>query len=197
MSLYNTELSRGALMPLESKRIAKILLETPSEAAWKKAIEVDNVLQKNSVGTAVRQSRLIRKRLSTLDNVAWTLIAERESEISHQLLFAAAIKQNKLLGDFMRNVYTNSQQRMESDIVAANWEDFLTECAHLDSTVADWNDSTKLKIYNSIIGILVETKYLRDHKTMQLTPRSLHPVVQSYLHDRGENYLLDCLERAK
>ncbi len=36
-------------MPLESKRIAKILLETPSEAAWKKAIEVDNVLQKNSV----------------------------------------------------------------------------------------------------------------------------------------------------
>ena len=109
-------------MPLESKRIAKILLETPSEAAWKKAIEVDNVLQKNSVGTAIRQSRLIRKRLSTLDNVAWTLIAERESEISHQLLFAAAIKQNKLLGDFMRNVYTNRQQRIESDIVVASLE---------------------------------------------------------------------------
>jgi hypothetical protein len=197
MSLYNTEISRGSLMPLESKRIATLLLTEPDEATWKMAIEGNNILQKNTVGTAVRQSTLIRKRLETLDATAWRLITERESEVTHQLLFAAAIKQNKLLGDFMRNVYASRQQRMEPVISAANWEDFLTECAHHDPSVADWNDNTKAKIRNGIARVLVEAKYLVDRKSMKLSPRDLHPMVRRYLVERKENFVLDCLERTK
>jgi len=197
MSLYNTEISRGSLMPLESKRIATLLLTEPDEATWKMAIEGNNILQKNTVGTAVRQSTLIRKRLATLDATAWRLITERESEVTHQLLFAAAIKQNKLLGDFMRNVYASRQQRMEPVISAANWEDFLTECAHHDPSVADWNDNTKAKIRNGIARVLVEAKYLVDRKSMKLSPRDLHPMVRRYLVERKENFVLDCLERTK
>ena len=195
MSLYNTELSRGSLLPLESKRIATLLLTEPDQASWKRAIEVENILQKDTVGTAVRQSVLIRKRLATLDAKAWKLITERESEVSNQLLFAAAIKQNKLLGDFMRNVYARRQQQMEPDISVANWEDFLTECAHHDSAVASWNESTKLKIINGVARILIEAKYLVDRKSMKLSPRDLHPVVRRYLVERNEKFVLDCLER--
>jgi hypothetical protein len=32
MSLYNTEISRGSLLPLESKRIAALLLTEPDAA---------------------------------------------------------------------------------------------------------------------------------------------------------------------
>ena len=195
MSLYNTEVSRGSLMPLESKRIASLLLTEPDAATWKRAIEVENILQKNTVGTAVRQSVLIRKRLVTLDATAWKLIAERESEVTNQLLFAAAIKQNKLLGDFMRKVYASRQQQMEPDISVASWEDFLTECAHHDLSVASWNENTKLKIINGIARILIEAKYLVDRKSMKLSPRDLHPVVRRYLVERNEKFVLDCLER--
>jgi hypothetical protein len=86
---------------------------------------------------------------------------------------------------------------MESMITSANWEDFLIECAHQDLTVSDWNESTKSKVLNGIVRILVEAKYLVDRKTMKLSPRSLHPVVRRYLHDRNENFVLDCLDRAK
>jgi hypothetical protein len=197
MSLYNTEVSRGSLMPLESKRIAMLLLTEPDAATWKRAIEVENILQKDTVGTAVRQSVLIRKRLATLDATAWKLITERESEVTNQLLFAAAIKQNRLLGDFMRNVYAIRQQQMEPDISVANWEDFLTECAHRDSSVIGWNENTKIKIINGIARILIETKYLVDRKFMKLSPRDLHPVVRRYLVERNEKFILDCLERTK
>jgi len=197
MSLYNTEVSRGSLMPLESKRIAMLLLTEPDAATWKRAIELENILQKDTVGTAVRQSVLIRKRLATLDATAWKLITERESEVTNQLLFAAAIKQNKLLGDFMRNVYAIRQQQMEPDISVANWEDFLTECAHRDSSVTGWNENTKIKIINGIARILIETKYLVDRKSMKLSPRDLHPVVRRYLVERNEKFILDCLERTK
>ncbi len=184
-------------MPLESKRIAALLLTDPDAATWKQAIEVDNILQKDTVGTAVRQSVLIRKRLATLDATAWKLITERESEVTNQLLFAAAIKQNKLLGEFMRNVYASRQQQMEPYISVASWEDFLTECAHHDPSIASWNDNTKLKIINGIARILIEAKYLVDRRSMKLSPRDLHPVVRRYLAERNEKFVLDCLERTK
>lgn len=184
-------------MPLESKRIATLLLTDPDDKAWMHAIETENILQKNTVFTANRQANLIRKRLITLDATAWKLIIKPDSEVTNQLLFAAAIKQSKLLGDFMCSVYANRQRKLETTLTPLNWEDFLTECAHRDSTVADWNDSTKLKIYSCIKRILLEAKYLVDRNSMAISPRALHPVVKKYLLDRDETYVVDCLERVK
>lgn len=197
MTTYNTELSRGSLLTLESKRIASLMLTKPDATAWKQAIEIDNILQKNTVGTAIRQSKLIQKRLEQLDEAAWKLIVTGDSEVTNQLLFAAAIKQNRLLGEFMSNVYIDRQKRLESHITDANWEDFLSECAHHDASVSAWNDNTKLKILNGICRILIEAKYLVDRKSMKLTPRSLHPTVKRYLTERNEEFALTCLERTK
>ena len=197
MSLYNAEISAGSLLLLESKRIAALLLGQPDEAAWVHAIEIENILQKKTPATARRQARLIRRRLSTLDAAGWKLIAERESEVTNQLLLAAAVKHSQLLGDFMRNVYASCQRRLEPSIVPTDWEDFLTECAHQDPAVTKWSDTTKAKLFQVIVRILAETKYLVSAKTMQLSPRALHPVVRRYLHDRNENYALDCMERSK
>jgi Putative inner membrane protein (DUF1819) len=195
MSLYNAEISAGSLMPLESKRLAALLLTHPDQAAWDHAVEVENLLQKKTPATARRQARLIQKRLLTLDEQGWTLIAQRESEVAHQLLFAAAIKHSQLLGDFMRNVYAGHQRRLEPNILANDWQDFVTECAHQDPAVASWTVTTKAKLLQVIVRILVEAKYLESAKTMKLTPRALHPDVRRYLHERHETYALDCLER--
>lgn len=184
-------------MPLESKRMAALLLTKPDVKAWKHAIEIENILQKDTVGTAIRQAKLIQKRLETLDAAGWELVTQKDSEVSNQLLFAAAIKQNKLLGDFMRNVYIGRQKSLETSILVTNWEDFLIECTHHDSSVSGWNENTKLKTLNGIARILVEAKYMADKKTMKLTPQSLHPVVRTYLMERNEKFVLECLERSK
>jgi hypothetical protein len=197
MTPYNAEISAGSLMPLESKRVAKLLLTEPDEAAWLQAIEVDNILQKKTPATARRQARLIRRRLMTLDAPAWALISTAESEVANQLLLASAIKHSQLLGDFMRNVYTAHQRRLEPIIAPLYWQDFLTECAHHDPAVAAWSDSTKAKLFQVIIRILVECKYLENGRAMRLTPRSLHPVVRRYLFERHETYVIDCLERTQ
>lgn len=196
MTAYNAEISAGSLMPLESKRVASLLLTQPDEAAWLQAIEVDNILQKNTPATARRQARLIRKRLATLDEDAWTLIATSESEVANQLLLASAIKHSQLLGDFMINVYAAHQRRLEPVIAPLDWQDFLTDCAHQDPAVANWSDSTKAKLFQVITRILFESKYLENARTMKLSPRSLHPVVRRYMSERNETYVLNCLERA-
>jgi hypothetical protein len=197
MGLYNTEISRGSLLPIESKRIAHLLLKQADAVVWTNAIEVENILQKDTVNTANRQANLIRKRLITFDSIGWKLIIERESEVSNQLLFAAAIKQSRLLGDFMCNVYAKRQRQLETTILASNWEEFLVDCSHHDPTVFNWNVSTKSKALNGIVRILVEAKYMQDRKSMTISPKSLHPDVKQYLQARDENYVIDCLERSK
>ena len=184
-------------MPLESKRIASLLLTGPDDAAWFHAIEVDNLLQKKTPATARRQATLIRKRLLTLDATGWQLIAERESEVSRQLLLAAAVKHSQLLGDFMRHVYAVRQRKLEPALAGTDWPDFLVECAHHDAAVAHWSDSTKTKLREVIVRILVESKYLENSRSMKLTSPSLHPDVRRYLHGRQDTPVLDCLERAR
>lgn len=197
MSLYNAEISAGSLLPLESKRVAALLLTTPDEAAWRHAIEVDNILQKKTPASARRQATLIRKRLAGLDAKAWKMIVGREHEVVTQLLLAAAVKHSQLLGDFMRRVYADHQRRLEPALAPIDWQDFLTECAHHHPAVAGWSDTTKAKLFQVIVRILSEAKYLESARSMKLSPRSLHPDVRRYLRSRDESYVLECMERTQ
>lgn len=184
-------------MPAESRRLATLLLSNPDDAAWLHAIETENILQKKTPVTARRQATLIRKRLITMEAQGWKMIAERESEVVIQLLLAAAVKHSQLLGDFMLGVYADRQRRLEPTLAPSEWQDFLTECAHHDAAVAGWSDSTKAKLFQVIVRILAEAKYLESARSMKLTPQSLHPDVRRYLSTHDETYALDCLERVR
>ena len=197
MPAYNAEISAGSLLPLESKRVAALLLTTPDEAAWRHSIYVDNILQKKTPASARRQASLIRKRLTTLDAKAWEMLVSREYEVVTQLLLASAVKHSQLLGDFMLRVYADRQRRLEPALASIDWQDFLAECAHHDATVAEWSDSTKAKLFQVIVRILAEAKYLESARSMRLTPQSIHPDVRRYLSTHHETYVLDCLERVR
>jgi hypothetical protein len=197
MTRYNAEIYAGSLLPRESRGIATLLLSKPDQAAWLHAIETENILQKRTPATAVRQARLLRRRLTTLDTGAWKMIAERESEVVIQLLLAAAVKHSLLLGDFMLRVYADRQRRLEPALARTDWQDFLGECEHHDPTVSTWAQSTKNKLFQVILRILVEAKYIDSSKTMKLTPQSVHPDVRRYLRAHDESYVLECLERAR
>lgn len=194
MSRYNAEISAGSLMLAESRRIASLLLTHPSDTEWEHALKVENILQKNTPSTAFRQARLIRKRLITLHEEGWKLIAEGEMEVSTQLLLVAAIKHSRLLGDFLRDVYARQLCRMELALNSHLWDSFWVECTHRDSEIEHWSASTKEKLYQVIIRILVEAKYLDTSRKMNMTPPSLHPTVTSFLKRHGE---LDVLAAMK
>jgi hypothetical protein len=194
---YNAEISAGSLLTLESRRVATLLLSNPDPVAWQHAIEVENILQKKTPATARRQARLLQRRLGTLDAVALKMITERESEVATQLLLAAAVKHSQLLGDFMLRVYADRQRRLEPALAPTDWQDFLAECTHHDSSVAGWSESTKAKLFQVIVRILAEAKYLESVRSKKLTPHSLHPDVRRYLSTHDETYALNCLERVR
>ena len=91
----------GALKLYESRIIADLLLNRVTPKAWKAAIEVDNVLQKTSQGTAKRQASLIRARLITMTAEHWLLVRDGSKPLASQAMFAAAIAHSHLLRDFL------------------------------------------------------------------------------------------------
>ncbi len=180
MNLYNAEISAGSLLIPESRRIAELLLIQPNSAAWNDAIVRDNILQK-SPATAKRQATLIRKRLETLDDDALRLITQSDTELCGQLLMAAALRHSQLMADFMRDVYAADLRQLERTLSHRQWEAFLTDCAHRDDTVHCWAATTQRKLFEVIVRILVEAKYLDNTKNMHLTPPMLHPKLHACL----------------
>jgi hypothetical protein len=193
---YKAEISAGALMPLESRRLAAFLLNSPNEQQWKQALIEENILQKKTPSTALRQARLIKDRLGTLDSKAMDMIANREQEVSIQLLLVAAIKHSQLLCDFIADVYIMRQRQMDLALLTADWDNFVLDCIHRDKSVLEWSESTQTKLFQVIRRILAETKYIENSRTMKITPQSLHPDVKHYLQSHDEQYLVTLLERA-
>jgi hypothetical protein len=193
VNLYNAEISAGSLLIPESRRIAELLLSQPSSAVWNDAIVRDNILQK-SPATAKRQATLIRKRLETLDHDALRLITQSDAELCGQLLMAAALRHSQLMADFMRDVYAADLRQLERTLSHRQWEAFLTDCAHRDDTVHIWAASTRLKLFQVIVRILVEAKFLDNTKNMHLTPPMLHPILQACLVRLGARDTLARME---
>ena len=177
----------------ESRKIAMLLLENPTQAQWNHALIVENILQK-SRATAIRQSRLIRNRLKTFDREGLELISGKEIEITRQLLLAASMRHSQLLADFFRDVYLYDLKRMERVLKVSQWDAFLTDCLRRDEQVSLWTSLTRKKALQVIIRILSEAKYLDNTKEMSLTPVLLHPKVVAYLKAIGDDTILSLLE---
>ncbi len=181
-------------MPQESKRIAALLLTHPTPDAWDAALRADNLLQKKTLATAKRQSRLIRNRLEMLDESGLRLINTGSQEVVMQMLLVAAVKHSQLLSDFIDTVYNESIKSLENNLLRNKYDALLEECGKRDQTVNAWSDSTKLKLYQVLLRILAEAKFIESTRTLRLTPQSLHPEVAQYLRSQNDLRILSLLE---
>lgn len=177
----------------ESRRIARLLLNHPTVEQWGDAMKQQNLLQKKPA-TAQRQARLIRNRLAMFDDEGLQLVAEGDGEVTGQLLLAASAWHSQLLSDFMRDVYGADLRRLERTLNHRQWDTFLSECEHRDAAVATWAATTRRKLFQVIVRILAESKFLDTTRRMSLTPPMLHPKVRAYLIQLGADDILARME---
>ena len=132
---YNADIVAGSLLVPESRKIARLLLEQADDDDWYRSIIVDNILQKRSPASAKRQARLIRNRLELMTPDLWQLIVDGSSEVATQAVLAAAIKQSRLLGDFMDQVIRHHVKTFDPQLTAKDWSMFIENCEQIDPKV--------------------------------------------------------------
>ncbi|HRH41023.1 MAG TPA: DUF1819 family protein [Pyrinomonadaceae bacterium] len=193
-SRYNAEIVAGALLPNESRTIAKLILDGVSQDEFKRLLMVENNLQKRSPGTALRKANLVTKRFNIVNEELLRIVANGSRQAQMQALLIAAIKHNKLIGDYLLRVVKEKWRVFETILKPNDWENFLLECEQLDETVSLWKVTTRYKLGQVVKKCLVEAGYLESATNPVITPVLLLPEIKTYLIKNNEDYVLECMD---
>ncbi len=190
---YNAEIVAGALIPSESRIIAQLTLDGVSKEKLKHLLTIENILQKRSPATAIRAAELIKKRFALVNEDLLRLIATGSRQALMQALLVAAIKHNKLIGDFLLRVVKEKWRLFETKLKPSDWENFLRECEQTDETVLQWKITTREKLGQVVKKCLVEAGFLESATDPTITPVLLLPEIKTYLLENNEDYVLECM----
>ena len=180
---YKADIAGGSLKVYESRIISDLLLKKLPAAEWRRAIEVDNALQKTSLGTAKRQASLIKARLRLMTPGLWELVRDGTKPVATQAVFAAAIAHSSLLRDFL--IFFVGDRFQSGDLVLTrnHWRSFVAACQERDSEMSEWAASTSDKLGDTVLRILTEVGMLSEGSKPSLQPVHYEPEIMMSLKD--------------
>jgi len=194
---YKANITVGALLVGESRKIAGLMLRGVDSGEWKKAVEEQNILQKLSAASSKRIASLIRARLALMTPGLWKLIRDGDSITAKHACLAAAIKHCRLLGDYLDIVVREQFKKMEDRLIPRLWEDFIVGCRQRDPGMDELAPSTAMKMRGNIHKILSEAGYLKDSRKWILQRVDISREILDYLEENKEEYVLKCIKATK
>ena len=192
--IYTTTITCASLRLRESRIIADLLLKGVNEEAWKEAILDQNILQMGSMDAVKRISRLLRARMEPLGEELWTMIGHGERELATQAAFAGAVKNSRLLGDFMDITMREQRAVFAKKLEVRMWNEYIDGCRGRDPDMHHWSNSTVARLRSAVFSMLAEAGYLKDTRGLLLRNVFLDRQLSSLLRNRGETYVLRCME---
>ena len=192
--VYTATISSTSLRLRESRIVADLLLHGVSDDAWKEAVLEQDVLQMGSVVTITRSSNILRARLEPLGEGLWMMVRDGERFQATQAALAGAVKHSRLLGDFMDITMREQRALFAKKLENRMWNDYIAGCRGRDPDMPHWSDTTLAKLRSIVFSMLVEAEFLKDTRSRLLQNVFVDPQLAAYLRDRGDSYVLRCLE---
>ena len=195
--IYTATITTASLRLRESRIVADLLLKGLSDEAWKEEIVERNVLQMGSVESIKRISRLLRARLEPLGEGLWKMVRDGGREQATQAVLAGTIKNSRLLGDFMDITIREQRALFAKKLEYRMWNEYIAGCRGRDPDMPNWSDATLARLRSAVFAMLAEAGYLMDTRSLLLQNVFLAASLAAYLRDRGEIYVVRCLEVAE
>lgn len=194
---YIANITAGALLVPESRKIAALMLKKVTVEEWKRAIEEDNILQKLNVSSSKRVASFIKARLEMMTSDLWEMVLDGDSIVTTQALFSAAIKHCRILGDYLDIVVREQFKKMEDRLTPALWDEFVVSCKQRDPLMEDFPPSTAKKMRSVVHKIMGEAGYLGNSRQWKLKEVEIVPEIMDYLKNNNESYVLKCIQVSK
>ena len=195
--IYTATITSASLRLRESRIIADLLLQAVSDSVWKEAIMGRNVLQMGSVESIKRISRLLRARLEPLGEELWKMVRDGGRAQATQAAFAGTLKNSRLLGDFMDITMREQRALFARKLEYPMWNEYIAGCRGRDPDMPHWSDATMARLRSAVFCMLAEADYLKDTRSLLLQNVFVDDQLAAYLRDRGESYVLRCMEVAE
>lgn len=195
--IYTATITTASLRLRESRIIADLLLQAVSDDAWNKAMLDQNLLQMGSAVSIKRISRLLRARLELLGPGAWKMVRDGDRIQATQAVFAGAVKNSRLLGDFMDITLREQRASFAKKLEYRMWNDYIAGCLGRDPDMPHWSDATVARLRSAVFSMLAEAGYLKDTRSLLLQNVFVDAQLAAYLRACGGTYVLRCMEVAE
>jgi len=113
---------------------------------------------------------------------------------SIQAAFPGAVRHSRLLGDFMDIALREQRALFAKKLENRVWSDYIAGCRGRDPEMPHWSDTTVAKLRSVVFSMLSEAEYLKDTRSLLLQNVFVDTQLAAYLRDRGETYVLRCME---
>jgi len=193
---YRADITAGSLKVPESRIIADLLLQRVDSQKWDDAVLKQNLLQTRNPATAVRISRLIRKRLELMNAGLWRLIRDGSVVVATHAVLAAAVKHSALLGDFLDLIIRDQYRVFTKALNNHLWDEYLDDCRGRDPKMPLWNESTRRRLRSSVFQVLAQAGYINNTRQKLLQTVHIASQVLRYLEKHDEKYVLRCIQVA-
>lgn len=193
-SRYKADIAGGSLKLHESRILADLLIRGVPRNEIRRIVLEENILQKRSSGTALRQASLLRARLQTMTSPLWHLVRDGSKETATHALLAAAIKHSPLFAEFMNRVVRERFRTFQNDLPRKHWNEYVEHLQNEDPDMPVWNEATTSKLGDSVFQILSESGFIADTRTYKLQPTQIAPAVLTYLRDTSQDDIIERLQ---
>lgn len=190
---YTATITSASLRVRESRIVAGLLLRGVNDQEWKEAILEKNVLQMRSVESIKRISCLLRARLEPLGEGLWTMVSNGGREQATQAVFAGAVKNSRLLGDFMEITMREQRTLFAKKLEYRMWNEYIEGCRGRDPDMPIWSDETLARLRSAVFSMLSQAGYLKDTRSLLLQNVFVDAQLADYLRKAGEDYVLRCM----
>ena len=192
--IYTATITTASLRVRASRIIAGLLLQGISDTSWKEAIITDNVLQMDSPESIRCIAGLLRVRMEPLGKGIWQMIRDGDREQATQATFAGAVKNSRLLGDFMDLALREQRALFAKKLEYGMWDDYIAGCRGCDPDMPHWSHAIGARLRSAVFSMLAEVGYIRDTRSLLLQNVFVDTQLATVLRDRGETYVLRCME---
>ena len=191
--IYTATITSASLRLRESRIVADLLLRGTDDATWREVVVDQNILKMKSTGSIRRVAGLLRARIEPLGPGLWTMVRDGGRDQATQAVFSGAVKNSRLLGDFMDITMREQLRLFAEKLEPRMWNDYLAGCRGRDPDMPRWSDTTQAKLRSAVFSMLSETGYLESTRSMLIQNVFLDSRLADYLEDRGEHYVLRCM----
>ena len=195
--IYTATITSASIRLRESRIVADLLLQGVSGEGWREAIVDHNMLQMVSVQSIKKISSLLRTRLEVMGEGLWKMGRDGGRTLATQAVFAGSVRHSRLLGDFMDITLREQRALFAKKLEYRMWNDYVDGCRGRDPDMPQWGDATVTRLRSAVFSMLAEAGYLEDTRSRLLQNVFVDAQLAAYLRDRGEGYVLRCLEVAE
>ncbi len=153
---YTSSIKDMPLMFMEAKRTALLLRDGKSAEEIVRLSVEENIYQLNTVKRRRDVPLRMIKRLSAIGDAGIDALAHRSDSDARLIAFFALLKADRLLFEYMTEVYMDRFHAGHMEITDKDFADFIERKAQNSETVAKWSVANLVNIRGKIKSALCE-----------------------------------------